>query len=43
MIDALVKISGSIFVAGIGLLAFIAGILALFIIIKTVKEYMEDM
>ncbi len=42
MIEALIKISGSIFIAGVGLLSFLAGILALFIIIKTIKEYMDE-
>ena len=41
MIDAIVKISGSIFVAGIGLVGIIMGVLAIAVIIYTIKDYIN--
>ena len=42
MIDALVKLSGSIFVAGVGLLALILSLLAIAIIVSTVNDYIKQ-
>lgn len=42
MIEAIVKLSGSIFIAGLGLIMFVIGVIALVVITYTIIDYIKS-